>query len=113
MRCAFILLFCFLPLLLQAQSRGLEKMQNHGSLKGINEWSQENNVPIFCGEWGTYNKYTEVKDRCTYLNDVYSILYKLGIPNAMWEWDASFSFFEGEPAKDNIIHCMKGIVEGK
>ncbi|MBC7487003.1 MAG: cellulase family glycosylhydrolase [Cytophagaceae bacterium] len=88
-----------------------QAMENR--LNSIKEWSQKNNVPIFCGEWGAYNKYTEVKDRCAYLNDVYKILHQLSIPNAMWEWDASFSFFEGKPAKDTIIPCMKGIVEGK
>jgi endoglucanase len=82
-------------------------------LNSIKEWSEENNVPIFCGEWGAYNKYSTIEDRCIYLHDVYTILNNLGIPNAMWEWDASFSFFEGDPAKENIIPCMKGIVEGK
>ncbi|MDB5255918.1 MAG: hypothetical protein JWM14_613 [Chitinophagaceae bacterium] len=88
-----------------------EAMDNR--LRSIKEWSKENNVPLFCGEWGAYSKYSAVQDRCAYLNDVYTILHKLGIPNAMWEWDSSFSFFEGEPAKDHVIPCMKGIVEGK
>ena len=88
-----------------------ESMNN--KLNSIKEWSQDNQVPIFCGEWGAYKKYTAGADRCTYLYDVYTILQTLKIPNAMWEWDAGFSFFESMPSKDDIVPCMKGIVEGK
>lgn len=87
-----------------------ESMDN--KMNRIKEWSQEHNVPIFCGEWGAYKNYAAVPDRCTYLKDVYTILHTYKIPNAMWEWDAGFSFFDGQPSKSTIIPCMKGIVEG-
>jgi endoglucanase len=82
-------------------------------LNSIKEWAEDNNVPFFCGEWGAYKKHTPVKDRCNYLHDVYTILQHLKIPNAMWEWDAGFSFFEDKPSIDGITPCMKGIVSEK
>lgn len=77
------------------------------SLLTVVNWSKENNVPIFCGEWGAYKKYASVSDRCQYLGDVYDILEKLQIPNAMWEWNGGFSFFDGTPDVENLSPCMK------
>jgi endoglucanase len=80
-------------------------------IKTIKDWSQKHNVPVFCGEWGAYKPYAIPEDRCEYLNTMYTILNDLKIPNAMWEWDGSFSFFKNEPSKEQIYPCMKGIVE--
>lgn len=88
-----------------------ESMNN--KLNSVKEWSKDNMVPIFCGEWGAYKQHTTIQDRCTYLFDVYAILQSNNIPNAMWEWDAGFSFFEDKPSIHGVTPCMKGIVEGK
>ncbi len=77
------------------------------SLNTVAKWSKENKLPIFCGEWGAYKEYAAVADRCQFLGDVYSMLEKLQIPNAMWEWNGGFSFFNGKPEVENLSSCMK------
>ncbi len=77
------------------------------SLNTVVNWSEEHHVPVFCGEWGAYKQYAPVSDRCRYLADVYRMLEQLQIPNAMWEWNGGFSFFEGTPEPENLSPCMK------
>ncbi|MDB5273978.1 MAG: hypothetical protein JWO58_2345 [Chitinophagaceae bacterium] len=77
------------------------------ALQTASTWSKEHSVPVLCGEWGAYKKYAHEEDRCQYINDMYTILTQLHIPNAMWEWDAGFSFFQDEPAEDGVDDCLK------
>ena len=77
------------------------------------DFSKKYNVPIFCGEWGSYKKYSNAESRCRYTNTIKTLLETLHIPFAYWEWDQSFSFFQGKPALQNISECMRKAWEFK
>ena len=79
-------------------------------LKAAKDWSIRNNVPIFLGEFGSFGKNPTLADRCRHAEAVYSILGKLKIPNAWWEWDGGFNMFE--KGTTNIAGCMKRAVDG-
>lgn len=86
------------------------------SLESAKDFSIKYNVPIFCGEWGSYNKYADAESRCRYTATIKGLLEKLHIPFAYWEWNQGFSFFTGEPSLKNISDCMKkawGFAEGQ
>lgn len=68
-------------------------------------WSQKYNVPIFVGEFGSYSKYAAPEDRCRHAETVFSILGKLEIPAAWWEWDGGFNLFE--PNTTRISGCLR------
>ena len=76
-------------------------------------FSKKYNVPIFCGEWGSYKKYSDAESRCRYTSTIKTLLESLHIPFAYWEWDQSFSFFQGKPALQNISECMRKAWEFK
>ena len=76
------------------------------TLEGVKTWADEHDVPVFCGEWGSYNGYADPVSRCRHATDVISLLDEYHIPWTFWEWDQGFSFFKGKPAVKNIIPCM-------
>lgn len=109
---------------LNPQSKGTFGESNYknyktaGSVAGLKKdlaaakaFSVRNNVPIFCGEWGSYGKYADQASRCRYTATIKGLLDELDIPFAYWEWNLSFSFFNGKPALKNIPDCMKKIWE--
>ncbi len=73
-------------------------------LKAAKEWSAENEVPIFAGEFGSYGKYAAEKDRCRHFKVVYSAFRELEIPNAAWEWDGGFNMFEKDT--NRLLPCV-------
>ena len=77
----------------------------YAELKAAKDWSVKNNVPVFLGEFGSFNKYPTQADRCRHAEAVYSALGKLQIPNAWWEWDGGFNMFEKGTTK--IAGCMR------
>lgn len=78
-------------------------------LRAAKDWSVKNNVPIFVGEFGSYNKNPTLQDRCRHAETVYAALGKLQIPNAWWEWDGGFSMFE--KGKNEIATCMRKAID--
>lgn len=78
-------------------------------LKAAKNWSEQNNVPIFLGEFGSYSKNPTMKDRCRHAAVVYSVLGKLKIPNAWWEWDGGFNMFE--KGTTTISDCMRRAID--
>ncbi|MEP6787644.1 MAG: cellulase family glycosylhydrolase, partial [Acidobacteriota bacterium] len=78
-------------------------------LKAAKDWSTQNNVPIFLGEFGSFGKFATTQDRCRHAEVVYSSLGRLQIPNAWWEWDGGFNMFE--PGTTNISLCMRKAVD--
>lgn len=76
-------------------------------LQTVKEFSRKFNVPVFCGEWGSYKKYSDAESRCRYTMTIKTLLTTLHIPFAYWEWDQSFSFFNGKPSLQNISGCMR------
>lgn len=91
-----------------------ENYQEQGTATGLKKelevakaFSEKYHVPIFCGEWGSYKKYSDPASRCRYTATIKGLLNELHIPFAYWEWNQSFSFFNGEPSLQNIPDCMK------
>lgn len=76
-------------------------------LEAAKAFSAKYRVPIFCGEWGSYKKYADPESRCRYTATIKRLLDELHIPFAYWEWNQSFSFFNGVPALQHIPDCMK------
>jgi endoglucanase len=78
-------------------------------LKAAKDWSTKNKVPIFMGEFGSYNLKPTMEDRCRHAATVYSALGKLNIPSAWWEWDGGFSMFDKGTTK--IADCMRKAID--
>ena len=72
-------------------------------------FSITNNVPVFCGEWGSYKDFAPTdSSRCNYVACLNSTLTTKQIPHAMWEWDGGFSFFDAAiPSYAALSTCMK------
>ncbi len=67
-----------------------------------------NNVPVWCGEFGSYSAFVPNDgSRCRYTDCVKNNLDSLQIPYALWEWDEGFSIFNGSPSFANLPMCMK------
>lgn len=80
-----------------------EKM--FADLKSAKDWANKNKVPIFLGEFGSYNLRPALEDRCRHAETIYAALGKLNIPSAWWEWDGGFSMFE--KGTNRIADCMR------
>ncbi len=78
-------------------------------LKAVKDWSVKNDVPIFLGEFGSFNKYTTLEDRCRHAATIYAALGKLKIPNAWWEWDGGFTMFDKGTTR--IADCMQKAID--
>ncbi len=80
----------------------------YNSLLVARSFSSMYNVPIWCGEFGSYKVYAPADDsRCRYTECVKNNLDALYIPYAYWEWDATFSIFNGYPSLANLPLCMQ------
>jgi endoglucanase len=78
-------------------------------LQEAKDWSTKHNVPIFLGEFGSYNKSATEESRCRHAKFIYSATGKLGIPNAWWEWDGGFNLFGNGTKK--ISECMQEAID--
>ena len=80
----------------------------HTSLVLAKNFSLINNVPIWCGEFGSFNLYDPPdSSRCRYTECVKDNLDLLGIPYAIWDWNGWFSLFDGPPSLTNMSTCMQ------
>ena len=80
-----------------------EKM--FADLKAAKDWSTKNKVPIFLGEFGSYNLKPTMDDRCRHAATVYKALGNLNISGAWWEWDGGFTMFD--QGTNQISDCMR------
>lgn len=84
---------------------------NEGSIKDklqiVKNWANKYNVPIICGEYGSYNKYADEQSRCNYVNAVRKSLKLLNIPGILWDYNTTFSLFNGPPSIASLSDCMK------
>jgi endoglucanase len=80
-------------------------------MQGATTFKANNNVPIWCGEWGSYSTFAPNNgSRCRYTQDIKSILDSNGINNAYWEMDQGFGFFNSYPASfATTDSCFKAI----
>ena len=67
-------------------------------------WSVAKGVPIFLGEFGSYNLNANPASRCQHAEAIYYALSKFQIPSAWWEWDGGFSMFGSNNTQ--IMPCM-------
>ncbi|MDB5137916.1 MAG: hypothetical protein JWP37_4519 [Mucilaginibacter sp.] len=79
-------------------------------LQIVKNWSLKYDVPVLCGEYGVYNKYADLDSRCRYIKAVRQTLKALNMPGIMWDYNANFSIFNGEPSLQNLPDCMKDAI---
>lgn len=77
----------------------------YSRLEAAKNWSVAKNVPVFLGEFGSYNLSSEPDSRCRHAEAIYLALGKLQIPSAWWEWDGGFSMFG--KGTTQLMPCMQ------
>ena len=73
-------------------------------LKKAKQWAEDNKLPIYCGEFGSYNLISDVESRCKHAQTVYNTMGLLDISGSWWEWDGGFSMLGNNNA---LLPCMK------
>ena len=76
----------------------------------VKRWADKYDVPVICGEYGVYNKYADLPSRCRYIKAVRKTLKELNIPGILWDYNSSFSLFNGDPSVANLPDCMKDAI---
>jgi endoglucanase len=79
-------------------------------LQIVKNWGIRYNVPLLCGEYGAYNKYADQASRCRYIKAVRQTLKAMHMPGILWDYNSSFSIFEGKPSLANLPDCMKDAI---
>ncbi len=77
------------------------------TIKIASDWSKANNVPIFCGEFGSYGTYADEASRCRHMKAMRTALESFKISYTWWEYLSSFSFFNGNPLYGDIPSCFQ------
>lgn len=73
-------------------------------IEAAKDWSVAKNVPIFLGEFGSFNLNADADSRCRHAEAIYVALGKFQIPSAWWEWDGGFGMFG--KGTTQIMPCM-------
>lgn len=68
-------------------------------IKQAADWASTHNVPIYCGEFGVYAKFSPRAARLAWLRDVTAALDECKIGRAMWDYTGGFALAEGEAGK--------------
>ncbi|MBD1393911.1 glycoside hydrolase family 5 protein [Mucilaginibacter glaciei] len=79
----------------------------------VKKWADKYYVPILCGEYGVYNQYADADSRCRYIKAVRQNLKAMNIPGILWDYNTSFSIFDGPPSINNLSDCMKDAIDYK
>nr|WP_294949115.1 cellulase family glycosylhydrolase [uncultured Mucilaginibacter sp.] len=82
-------------------------------LQIVKNWSNKYYVPIICGEYGVYRKYTDEQSRYRYIKAVRQSLKNLNIPGIHWDYNSNFSIFNGPPSVANLSEGMKEAIDYK
>lgn len=80
-------------------------------LRIVKNWSNKYYVPVLCGEYGVYRKYTDEASRARYIKAVRSNLKAMGMPGILWDYNSNFSIFNGEPSISNLSAAMKAAID--
>jgi endoglucanase len=83
----------------------------HDKLQIVKNWSNKYAVPVLCGEYGVFNKYTDADSRCRYIKAVRKNLKAMNMPGILWDYNTNFSIFNGPPAINNLTDCMKQAID--
>jgi endoglucanase len=94
----------------QYKTDGNEQSVND-KLQIVKSWSAKYYVPVLCGEYGVYNKYTDDDSRCHYIKAVRKALKGMDIPGILWDYNSNFSIFNGAPSANNLSECMKDAID--
>lgn len=73
----------------------------------VKNWALRYNLPVLCGEYGVYNKYADIDSRCRYIKAVRGTLKAMKIPGILWDYNTSFSIFNGSPSVKSLPEGMK------
>ncbi len=76
----------------------------------VKPWSDKYSVPVICTEYGAYNKYADLDSRCRYIKAMHGTLKLLKIPGIIWDYNTTFSIFNGNPSMENLPDCMKNAI---
>jgi endoglucanase len=79
-------------------------------LQIVKNWGLKYNVPLLCGEYGAYNKYSDLESRCRYIKAVRQTLKAMHMPGILWDYSTNFSLFDGRPSLSNLPDCMKDAI---
>ena len=89
----------------------IKNYANEGTVQNIvnrfkkaKKWSDDNNLPIYCGEFGSYNLISDTESRCQHAQAIYNTMGLLEISGSWWEWDGGFSMLGNN---NNLIPCMQ------
>ncbi|AMR30631.1 hypothetical protein A0256_03925 [Mucilaginibacter sp. PAMC 26640] len=77
----------------------------------VKNWGNKYDVPLLCGEYGVYRKYTQEDSRVKYIKSVRQALKALNIPGIMWDYNSNFSVFNGDPCIKNLSEGMKKAID--
>ena len=73
-------------------------------LKKAKQWADDNKLPIYCGEFGSYNLISDIESRCQHARTIYNTMGLLDISGSWWEWDGGFTMLNNS---NNLIPCMQ------
>jgi endoglucanase len=79
-------------------------------LQIVKQWADKYGVPVICGEYGVYNKYADLDSRCRYIKAMRAALKRLNIPGLLWDYNSSFSLFDGKPSLQTLPACMQAAI---
>jgi endoglucanase len=90
----------------------IKNYPNEGTVSAIvnrfnkaKKWSDDNNkLPIFCGEFGSYNLISDAQSRCNHAQAIYTVMGLLEIPGTWWEWDGGFTMLNNN---NSLTPCMQ------
>ncbi len=74
-------------------------------LERARQWADTWKVPVFLGEFGSYNRFADADSRCRYFTTVVRACGLLNLPFTFWEWDGGFTLFAKNTSE--IMPCMK------
>jgi endoglucanase len=76
----------------------------------VKKWAAKYDVPVICGEYGVYNKYADLDSRCRYIKAMRKTLKTLSMPGMLWDYNGTFSLFDGKPSLQTLPDCMKDAI---
>ncbi len=59
----------------------------------VSNWSKQNNIPVWLGEFGVYSKYADISSRVRWTHFVRKESEKRGITWCYWEFSAGFGIY--------------------
>lgn len=74
-------------------------------------WAKENNVAVWCGEFGSLKNNAAVEDRVRWYKTICSLLNEFNIPWTCWDYYGGFGMFKKESANKFPYDLERPVVE--